>query len=199
MIDYKNSKIYLIKNNTNNLVYVGATTEIYLSTRFQKHKSQKCSICNYINDPINNTNWNDWYIELYENYACNDKNELNKKEGDIQRLFKNDNNYILINKKITNKQKEETNKEWIEKNKERYLEKRKEYRNKNKEIITEKMKEWHKNNKEFLKKKNSEIITCECGCLITNNSLTRHKKTNKHLKLMNSLALQTDIVNISAV
>ncbi len=126
MVNYQNSKIYVIKNNNNNLVYVGATTELYLSKRFEKHKTQKCSIGNYINNPQNNTNWNEWYIELYENYPCNDKNELNKKEGEIQKLIQSNNGYTLINKKITNKSKAETNKEWREKNKELL----KEYNNK---------------------------------------------------------------------
>ena len=46
MPDYSKSKIYLIKNkNNDNLIYVGSTTEHYLSTRFNKHKAQQgCSL-----------------------------------------------------------------------------------------------------------------------------------------------------------
>lgn len=201
MINYQNSKIYIIKNNINNLVYIGATTELYLSTRYQKHKSQKCSIGNYINNPDNNTNWNDWYIELYENYPCNDKNELNKKEGEIQRLFKKDNNYELINKKMNcNKSKEESYKEWIEANKERLVEKQKIYRENNKQMLAEKQKIYREDNKQMLVEKNyyynnrtkllqhkSEKVICECGCEICKGDLARHKKTQKHFKLMEQL------------
>jgi len=188
MVNYQNSKIYIIKTDINNLVYIGATTELYLSTRFQKHKSQKCSINNYINNPLNNTKWEDWYIELYENYPCKDKNELNKKEGEIQKLFKNDNSYILINKKITNKSKTETNKEWREKNKELLKQYSKEHKDKNVERCNN---YYHKNQKKILEQK-SEKVVCECGFIGVRGNSTQHKKTKKHLQLMEKLSLAVE-------
>jgi len=192
MIDYKNSKIYIIKNTNNNLVYIGATTELYLSTRFQKHKSQKCSISNYINNPDNKTNWDEWYIELYEKFPCNDKNELNKKEGEIQRLFKNDNNYILINKKITNKPKEETNKEWREANKEILKIKTIEYNVKNRDKNIERSHNYYYNNQKKLLEQKSEKVICECGFIGIRGNLAQHKKTKRHIKLMNSLQVECE-------
>ncbi len=75
MRDYSKGKIYTIKNkNDENLIYVGSSIEEYLSKRFQKHKSHKCcSLYMYINEPNNNTTWDDWYNELYEEYRCENK------------------------------------------------------------------------------------------------------------------------------
>ena len=42
-----------------------------------------------------------------------------------------------------------------------------------------------KNNNEKTKQKRKEIVICECGCKTTKGSLKRHRKTKKHIKLMN--------------
>ncbi len=34
-----------------------------------------------------NNDWSNWYIELYENYPCNNREELCKREGEIIRLI----------------------------------------------------------------------------------------------------------------
>lgn len=208
MVNYQNSKIYIIRNNDNNLIYVGATTELYLCKRFEKHKTQKCSIGNYINDPLNNSKWEDWYIELYENCSCNNKNELNKKEGEIQRLFKNDNNYVLINKKITNKSKQEHNKEYRERYKDTIKEQRKQYRinnaeklkdiakvyyEKNADKLRQHSKKYREHYKDTIKERQKEKITCECGCEICKIYLSTHKKSQKHLKIMEQLNLAVDV------
>ncbi len=39
----------------------------------------------YINEPKNNTTWDDWYIELYEEYPCENKLQLCKRENEIIR------------------------------------------------------------------------------------------------------------------
>ena len=41
-----------------------------------------------------NGDWANWYIELYENYPCNSKQELEKREGEITRLIGNVNSKI---------------------------------------------------------------------------------------------------------
>jgi len=51
--------------------------------------------------------------------------------------------------------------------------------------------EWREDNKEYLKQHskeyNSEKISCECGCQIGRCDLARHKKTKKHIRLMELL------------
>ena len=59
------------------------------------------------------------------------------------------------------------------------------YKNKTDILIKQKAK-YEKNKVEILAK-NKEPVTCECGCISTKQHLTRHKKTKKHLTLMNNI------------
>jgi hypothetical protein len=147
MMDYSKGKIYLIRNKINeNFIYVGSTIEEYLLKRFNKHKYQKCcSLNKYVSDENNNSNWNDWYIELYENFPCNSKGELCKK-GKWNNKRKSNNNKIGYStdemKKEQDKQYRINNKEKIEQ--EKYImiiiEKKFYKRNKNIMITTENIK-----------------------------------------------------------
>lgn len=92
MPDYNQGKIYTIRNkNDDTLIYVGSTTTP-LCKRWYNHKNN-CFKENYykynyiIYQKMRETNIDDWYIELYENYSCNCKNELNRREGEIIRLI----------------------------------------------------------------------------------------------------------------
>ncbi len=84
MPDYSNGKIYTIRCRTDEtLIYVGSTIQP-LFKRFYKHKRDKlCSLYQYVNKF--NLDWDEWYIELYENYPCKSKEELNRQEGKIIR------------------------------------------------------------------------------------------------------------------
>ena len=44
--------------------------------------------------------------------------------------------------------------------------------------------EYYKNNIDHIKEYRSEKLTCECGCDITRTHLAGHKKTQKHITLM---------------
>ena len=135
MINYNNSKIYKIVDNTNNNIYIGSTTEKYLSSRLSKHlgnykrflegKVKTCCSCKLIFEN------NNFYIELLELVNCNSKDELHKKE----RYYIENN--VCINKNIPGR----TNKEWKDDNKEKIKEWKKEYKQKNKEKIKEYQKE----------------------------------------------------------
>jgi len=85
MPDYKNGKIYTIRNkNDDKLIYVGSTCKKYLSDRMGNHRANsKKNPNSSFYDLVEN--WNDWYIELYENFPCESKNELNKREGEVIR------------------------------------------------------------------------------------------------------------------
>ena len=58
----------------------------------------------------------------------------------------------------------------------------------NKKIPNRTKKEYNKDNKEhfneYHKNYGSQKITCECGCEIKKWSLSRHKKTPKHINLL---------------
>ena len=169
MPDYSKGKIYTIRcRNDPTLIYVGSTIQP-LSHRLGSHKYKASKYPDRWYSIIKD--WNDWYIELYESYPCNNKEELVKREGEIIRLIGNlnkvvagrtieeyrEDNYEMIKERkklYVEKNKEEVvkrEKEWYEKNKEYCAEKRKEWNEKNKEKKKELAKEYYENNKEKLK------------------------------------------------
>ena len=87
MPDYQNGKIYTLRCYTDKeLVYVGSTTK-KLCDRKSNHKfnSIRCPENYFYKTVENNGGWDNWYIELVENFSCNSKSELEKREGEIMR------------------------------------------------------------------------------------------------------------------
>ncbi len=114
--------------------------------------------------------YDDCYIELIENYPCNDRNELHKRAGELIRGDEN-----AINKMILGR----TRKQYKQDNKERAKETDKKYREKNKDKINEKAKQYREANR--------EKYQCECGSNITKCSKTRHERTKKHQAYINTV------------
>jgi hypothetical protein len=188
MPDYLQGKIYTIRcKSDNSLIYVGSTTqslsmrmaghrkEIYNENR--KHYTKK--LYQIIREM---DNLNEWYIELYENFPCNNKEELLRKEGEIIRQIG------TLNKEIAGR----TKKEYRAENKERIRERDRIYEKENKEQITarkkeyyekvkERKKEQYEQNKEKIMKIRLEKILCCCGCEVTRTNIAAHQKTKKHL------------------
>ena len=87
---YKNGKIYTIRcKNDDSFIYVGSTIQP-LFKRWFEHKSKannkKYETYNkLLYQKIRETNIEDWYIELYEEFACENKEQLNKREGEVIR------------------------------------------------------------------------------------------------------------------
>ena len=168
MPDYKNGKIYTIRNkNDDKLIYVGSTCKKYLSDRMGCHRSYCKKNPNSLFYGLVE-NWNDWYIELYENFPCGSKNELTKREGEVIR------DIGTLNKKraglnlppIINGDKTEYQKEY---NKVRDNTKKRELD-----------KEYRKNNKEEIAERRKEKITCECGSIHRKDDMAVHRRTIKH-------------------
>ena len=174
MPDYTKAKIYTIRCKTdNNLIYVGSTYQP-LYKRLSQHK---CSSKNskYENNLLFksvNDDWNNWYIELYENYPCNNKEELLKREGEVIREIgtlnkiisgRTPKEYRVDNKEQYDKwceNNEEHLKEYRKKYKEEHKDKinnfLKDYRNNHKEKIAEQKKQWYENNKEIIAEREKE-------------------------------------------
>ena len=154
---YKNGKIYTIRyRGDDSLIYVGSTC-LPLYKRWHSHKStcfsenSKCHL--YIYTKIRETNdFNNWYIELYEEYPCENKEQLLKREGEIIREIGTLNSLIAgrTKKEWTEENKEKVSKQkkqWAEENKEKVSEKLKQYRTDNKEKLSEHMKQYYNENK----------------------------------------------------
>jgi hypothetical protein len=144
-MDYKNSKIYKLYSPSKNIVYIGSTTQP-LCKRLSKHLTDYRAY----NKDNNKTYYyafmvldcNDYKIELLEEYPCNNKQQLEKKEGEY---IKNNN---CCNKHIAGR----TGKEYREDNKEELKALNKQYRINNKEQI----KQYREANKEKTKEYNKQ-------------------------------------------
>jgi len=119
---YENSKIYKIINEKDNTIFIGSTTQKYLSKRLQKHindyKIGKTNLLLY--SKIKEVGFENLSIELLENYKCKDINELNvKKNYWIKKLkpILNKKNKNIKNKNIK-KDKENKKDKNIKKDKE---------------------------------------------------------------------------------
>jgi hypothetical protein len=121
---YENGKIYFIKcKNDDGLVYVGSTIKT-LGMRFSNHKcSKEVSLLKYVED------WDDWYIELYENYPCKNEYFLTQREDEIikkfatintQRAFRNMDEWVKENQEHLKEYRERTKEHRLAKQRETY-------------------------------------------------------------------------------
>ena len=152
MCDYQNAKVYKIVDPNEEMVYIGSTTQA-LSKRFAAHRSThkkltggKCTVSSIFNTyGIENCK-----ILLIENFPCNNKEELIKKEAEYIKTIN------CVNKVIPNRTKKEYNKKYNEDNKESIAAYQKEYNEANKDSILTKAKEYYVDNKEALLAKQKE-------------------------------------------
>jgi hypothetical protein len=166
MPDYNKGKIYTIRCREDpSLIYVGSTTQP-LSQRWTDHKS-KCNnekskeYNRLLYKNMRELGQDKFYIELHEYYPCENKEQLNRKEGQVIRE-----SHSTLNKLVAGRTFQE-------------------YRNENKEKIKNLSKKYSENNKEKIKEYQSTVFLCVCGCSITKGSIARHERTSKHIKLMN--------------
>ena len=177
MPDYSKGKIYTVRCHSNDkLVYVGSTIQS-LAVRFGGHKCGKsCSLYKYINNPENNTSWNEWYMELYELHPCDSKIELMKREGEVIREI------ATINKVGYYIDVKDWRKQYYEKNKEAFTEKSKEYFKEyyetNKESIAKNTKDYHEQNKQYLNERHKEYYKANKQALTEKKK--EYCKANKH-------------------
>ena len=195
MIDYQQGKIYTIRCKTDpNLIYVGSTVA-GLHQRWYNHKHDSSRRNSKINKTMKELGIENFYIELYELYPCNSKNELEKREGEIIRLIG------TLNEKIAGRDKyeyykdnmdtlKEKFKEYYTENRDKVREKQNQYALQNKENKKEYDKEYREKNKEKIKERKKVKMICECGCEITKDHLAQHLRTDKHKLLLSLINLE---------
>ena len=147
MPNYQNGKIYTIRSHQTDEIYIGSTANC-LSKRFTEHKADykrwKDGKRQYTTS-FKIIDFGDAYIELLENYSCADKNELNRREGELIRETK------CVNRCIAGR----TSKQYNKDNREAKLAYQMHYEEKNKEKISARKIQHYNNNK--------EMRTCVCG------------------------------------
>jgi hypothetical protein len=146
MNKYNNGKIYAIRcMDDNKLIYIGSTIQP-LHKRWCDHKL-KCRSDNYkeynklLYIKMREVGMDRFYIELYVDFPCERREELNRKEGEIIRLIG------TLNKEIAGR----TQKEYEVEKKENIKQTKIKYRERNKEEIKLKKKEYYEKNKEIFK------------------------------------------------
>ena len=182
---YENGKLYVVKCKYDDVLrYIGSTIQT-LEHRFKTHKCDKtCSLYKYVDG-----DWDNWYIELYENYPCKNKYHLRIREGEVQREI------ATINKNIAGRTKKEYHRQYqldnakkvceIAKksyynNRDTISERRKQYQQDNREKIAEKRKQLYQDNREKILERQKQKTTCDhCGSIVNRCTITRHKKTEK--------------------
>lgn len=155
-MQYKNGKIYAIRSNQTDKFYIGSTTQP-LCKRFYGHKhgldvSSKMMIDNY----------DDAYIELLEDFSCENREQLFKRENELIREHKDHLVNLAGARACTKKQ------EYIKKN----------------EDNSPSHYDQSKYNKTFYEKHKDKIQErhdCQCGRTYTFSNKSTHKKSKYHL------------------
>jgi hypothetical protein len=169
MPDYQNGKIYSIRSHQTDKIYIGSTTRP-LSQRLGKHRVCYNADSNKSSKHI--LQYTDYYIELIENFPCNTKTELEKKESEYIRLFK-DKCVNVVYPQRTKTEYYQDNKDYINK-------KSKEYQENHKDEKKKYYKKYRQEHKDELKEKKGLKYDCECGGKYSHSGKTQHLKTNKH-------------------
>lgn len=207
-IDYQNGKIYKLWSPSENLFYIGSTTQ-KLSQRKTKHVSDFKKWQNGkfpFMTSFTILECDDHRIDLIETFPCNNREELISREGfyirkencvnkitpgRTQKEYYVDNKKEILerNKDYRNEHKEEISKQkkqYRELNKVEILQKKKEYYNDNKIELVKKQKQYYEANKNEILEKEKIKITCECNSIVRKSDIARHKKSKKHLAFIES-------------
>jgi len=139
MPNYENSKIYKLWSPSKNLVYYGSTTET-ISRRLSKHltdynRYNNKTTTRYVNS-FKILECDDYKIELVEDYPCNNRQQLCKKEGD----------HIKANECVNKCVAGRTAEEYCEDNADKINERRRIWREKNADKVNERDKKWRDEN-----------------------------------------------------
>jgi hypothetical protein len=187
-VDYSKTIIYkLVKYDDydNENIYIGSTTDFVkrkcnhkIGCNNEKSKEYNLKKNQYIR---NNGGWNEWNMIEIEKFPCNDGNEARAREEYWRCHFNAQLNTLRAYR--TAEQKKTYNKEKNDRNKDKRLE----HYEQNRDKLLEQKKAYYEKNKDNILEKNSQQITCECGCIITKNNMLEHKKTQKHLMKMGVL------------
>jgi hypothetical protein len=144
MPDYSKGKIYAIRCTDSDDVYIGSTVES-LSKRMSGHRTDYKSKPNKCRSHIL-IGRGTAYIELVEDFPCDNVEQLRKREGEIIR------SRVCVNRCVAGRTKEEHYRD----NRDRFLEYHKEYSEKNRDAILEQKKEYYKENRDAILEQKKE-------------------------------------------
>ena len=184
MNKYQYGKIYKIVDTTNpDMVYVGSTT-YDLNVRMIKHKcdAKQRPELSKLYTYMNEVGIDKFDIHHIEDYPCEGKEELRKREGELIK------DIGTLNQRIAGRSKKEYNKFWSEENREKIYEQARQRRidnpEKTKSNAKKHRKAFNERHKEELKAKASIKFDCECGGKYTAGHKHEHMNSKRHLKYL---------------
>jgi DNA-binding protein Fis/DNA-binding TFAR19-related protein (PDSD5 family) len=205
---YQNGKIYKIESYLTDDIYIGSTTQL-LCNRIAKHKA---NYKYWLNGKSSNVSSNrileqdeNAFITLIENYPCNNRAELEAREGYYIRSLD------CVNKKVAGRTPKQfrldniedikqQKKQYYEKNKEQHSQRMKQYRSDNKDNIKQILKHYYADNIEKIKLQRKEIIHCDlCDKDIGKHHIARHNKSKKHIEENRIKELEDKTSNIICI
>ena len=149
MPDYSKGKIYKLWSPSTGLTYIGSTCQS-IAMRLAGHvRSKKCHDIgkyNYVTS-FEILEYNDYRIDLLEEYPCENRMQLNKREGEIITQID------CINKNIAGR----TQKQYYEANKETLNKQSKQYRERT--------------------GRSKQILCSLCGRILRTDKMKRHQTT----------------------
>ena len=152
MPDYQKGKIYKIVDLNEEMIYFGSTCQQYLCQRMSTHRSSYKKLNNYCSshDIFDKYGVENCKILLIENYPCNSKEELLKKEGEYIRQLN------CVNKTIPDRTLKEYKKLYTTSHKNEKKQYDKIYREDNKDEIIKKKKKYNDENRDKIKEYNKQ-------------------------------------------
>ena len=191
MKDYSNAKIYKITDQTTDRIYIGSTIKT-LADRLKKHEANCKTWLRNINN-IYCTSYellevDDYEIQLIEMFPCEDKTQVELRQGYWQRRLE------CVNKNIAGRSRNE----WYQDNRDKVLKnKREHYQNNRDERLehakeyyqksAKKIKKYRDDNKEKIQAYKNQKHDCECGGRYTTSHKALHEKTKKRQNFINNL------------
>jgi hypothetical protein len=155
MPDYQQAKIYKLWSPSKNLIYYGSTTQTLahrLSSHLKDYKRYNKGCYHYVTS-FKILEFEDYKIELVEDYPCNNRQQLCKKEG--EHIKANE----CVNKRIdgrTPKEYRDNNIDKAKQYRENNRQQQKQYRENNKDKIKENAKKYRDANADKIKQYNRE-------------------------------------------
>ena len=191
--DYTFYKIICISDDID-LCYVGSTAD------FNKRRNTHKSMCD--NENSNNYNYKIYKtIREYGGWSNFKMIQIGKREQLTKRQAEQvEEEYRQELKANMNMRRcfrtEEQKQKWYEENKDKIKEYNEENKDKlkqyqqnyyeeNKDKLLCRINKYNEENKDKIKEKQLQKVKCDCGCVVSKNNLSTHKKSPKHIKLMN--------------
>ena len=172
MPDYKNGQIYRLWSPHTDKFYIGSTCNM-LAKRLYGHRTHYNQYLNGTRRFVSSSELfklgiDDVKIELMELCPCNSKAELDKREGELIRMHKNN----IVNHRISGR----TKPEYYQDNRNQILEKKIEYHQVNRDEILEKMKirntKYRNENRDEINKKAREYYAAKKAQPLSNGSVS---------------------------